>query len=233
MGSKSRIAKYILPIILRDRKLDQWYVEPFVGGANIIDKVSGNRIGSDIDEYLIEALKLIRDCPESLPKNNTETNEQIYKEIKKYCENKGLRGYYGYALSYGGKLFGGFCRDKIGKRDYVNESYRNAIKQSDKLKGVELICCSYDELKIPNDSIIYCDPPYAETTKYKNDIDHIKFWNWVREKNKKHKVFISEYSAPNDFICVWSKEICSSLTQNRGGKRGVEKLFVHKTSYNN
>lgn len=33
MGSKNRIAKEILPIILRDRKPNQWYVEPFVGGG--------------------------------------------------------------------------------------------------------------------------------------------------------------------------------------------------------
>ena len=32
-GSKRRIAKDILPIILRDRKNGQFYVEPFVGGV--------------------------------------------------------------------------------------------------------------------------------------------------------------------------------------------------------
>lgn len=45
MGSKARHAKELLPIILKDRKPGQWYVEPFVGGANMIDKVDGNRIG--------------------------------------------------------------------------------------------------------------------------------------------------------------------------------------------
>ena len=33
MGSKNRIAKYILPIMLKDRKPNQYWVEPFVGGA--------------------------------------------------------------------------------------------------------------------------------------------------------------------------------------------------------
>ena len=32
MGSKARIANEILPIILKDRKDGQFYVEPFVGG---------------------------------------------------------------------------------------------------------------------------------------------------------------------------------------------------------
>ena len=50
MGSKSRHAKDILPIILKYRKKDQWYVEPFVGGGNMIDKVNGNRMGADYNE---------------------------------------------------------------------------------------------------------------------------------------------------------------------------------------
>ena len=53
MGSKNRIAKHLLPIILKDRKEGQWFVEPFVGGANMIDKVTGNRIGADLNRYLI------------------------------------------------------------------------------------------------------------------------------------------------------------------------------------
>ncbi len=46
LGSKNRIAKYILPIMLNNRHCRTW-VEPFVGGANTIDKVDGKRIGND------------------------------------------------------------------------------------------------------------------------------------------------------------------------------------------
>ena len=56
MGSKSRIADSILPIIqqrMEDYNLHT-YVEPFVGGANIIDKIKcDRRIGCDKQEYLI------------------------------------------------------------------------------------------------------------------------------------------------------------------------------------
>lgn len=54
MGSKNRYAKYILPIILEGRTDNQYYVEPFMGGANIIDKVKGLRIGGEINKYIIE-----------------------------------------------------------------------------------------------------------------------------------------------------------------------------------
>ena len=59
MGSKWRIAKHILPIILEGRKDGQYYVEPFCGGCNIIDKVPGNRIANDGNPYLIALCVLL------------------------------------------------------------------------------------------------------------------------------------------------------------------------------
>ena len=235
MGSKTRIAKYILPIMLKDKKEDQWWVEPFVGGANMIDKVEGKRIGSDSNKYVIDALMAIRDCIEYLPKNNSEFTEEDYKSLS-LNDDYQYKGYAGFAFSYAGKWLGGWGRDKEGKRDYVKEAYNNALKQSQKLQGVELICSSYDKLEIPINSIIYCDPPYKDTTKYaanrskdilkSNFFDHELFWQWCRNKSKEgYTVFVSEYNAPKDFKCIWQKDICSSLTKETGEKKGTERLF--------
>lgn len=204
MGSKSRISKYILPIMLEHVIEYDYFYDICCGGGNLIDKVPNTikRIAVDNNKYLIEALKLIRDNPLSLPKDKTETNEQIYKDMK-FSLNKALKGYYGFALSYAGKWFGGWRRDSLGKRDYIAEAYRNALKQSEKLQGCEFICDNYDQLIFPDKSIIYIDPPYQGTTKYKDSFDYAKFWNWV-------------------------KEIVSSLTKNTGDKKGIEKLFIHK-----
>ena len=54
MGSKARFTKEILPIILKDRKPEQWYVEPFAGGMNAICEVQGNRIANDVHYHLIQ-----------------------------------------------------------------------------------------------------------------------------------------------------------------------------------
>lgn len=95
------------------------------------------------------------------------------------------------------------------------------------LKGLKLVNESYLDLKIPDKSLIYCDPPYEGTTKYKDSFDHTKFWDWCRNmKSKGHIIFVSEYKAPDDFTCVWEKEIVSSLTKNTGEKRATEKLFT-------
>ena len=232
MGSKARIAKHILPIILKDRKEGQWYVEPFVGGANMIDKVGGNRIGSDFNKHLIDALTLIRDAPQSIPNVITEHD---YNKARNRKETQ-LDGFIGFAMSFGGKWFGGYRRDVKGTKGCIDNmltqtrrSKDNAIKQSSLISGVKLVASSYNDLNIPTNSIIYCDPPYAGTTKYKDDFNHDEFWQWCREKCAEgHQVFISEYNAPDDFVCIWSKEIQSGLNTNTT-KKGVERLFVHKS----
>ena len=102
--------------------------------------------------------------------------------------------------------------------------------QSVRLKGAELICCGYTELQIPEESIVYCDPPYRGATRYDAvtvGFDHDAFWQWCRDKEKEgHRVFISEYDAPDDFVCLWKKEVESSLGNLTGSKKEVEKLFV-------
>jgi len=227
MGSKARIAKYILPIILKDRQEGQWYIEPFCGGCNTLDKVEGNRIGCDSNEYLIQAMITIIDGHTHLPKNNIEFTEKDYHSVKS-DPAAWIYGFCGFAYSYSGKWWGGWCRDSLNKRDYVEEAYKNAIKQSERLQGVQFFHKSYDELALTRPCVIYCDPPYAGTTKYKDGaFDHEKFWQWCRDMTiQGHQVFISEYNAPKDFTCIWQMELNSSLTRNTGAKKSTEKLFI-------
>jgi len=231
MGSKNRIAKHILPIILKDRKEGQWYVEPFVGGANMIDKVDGYRIGSDTNMYLIRALELIRDDVYSIPEIIT---EDYYMELRDKKEVDGITGFTAFAMSFGGKFFGGYRRDVAGTKGCLDNmktqtrrSRENAIKQSGNIQGVALATANYNSLEIPDYSIIYCDPPYENTTGYKDSFNHAEFWQWCRDsKAQGHTIFISEYNAPEDFTCVWQKAVNSSLTKNTGAKKATEKLFT-------
>ena len=76
--------------------------------------------------------------------------------------------------------------------------------------------------------MIYCDPPYQDTKKYESDFDHDKFWNWVRKMSKKgHYVYVSEYSAPSDFECIWSMDKADGMgtvKEGQNAKRKTEKL---------
>ncbi|MBL85577.1 MAG: adenine methyltransferase [Winogradskyella sp.] len=229
MGSKARFAKHILPIILKDRQPRQSYIEPFAGGMNMIDKVDGIRIANDQHEELMAMWQALIyenwDPPKSV-------SEDEYKAIKYNQDDypKHLVAYVGFN-SFGGKWFAGYRRDKQGKRDYWAEHYRNITKQVPNLEGVILSCKSYTELEIPENSIVYCDPPYASTTKYRDSFDHDKFWEWCRQQSKLgHQVFISEYNAPEDFKCIWEKPAKTSFSwhvDNLPAKKSLERLFVY------
>ena len=227
MGSKARFAKHILPIVLEGRTDAQTYVEPFAGGMNMIDKVTGKRIANDIHTGLIEMWKaLVCDWQPPL----TVTEEQ-YRQMK--ADKTGypieLLAYVGFN-SYGGKWFAGYCRDRGKQKDYWREHYNNIMKQVPNMKDVEFRNCSFTDLEIPPNSIIYCDPPYEGTTKYRTNFNHSLFWDWCREKSKQgHKVYISEYNAPDDFVCVWQKNAVSTLGANGetgDTKHSTERLFV-------
>ena len=84
MGSKARFAKEILPIILQGRKPNQYYVEPFVGGCNIMDKVKGNRIGADSNKYLIALWKGLQDERELI----MEISKELYSEARNEYNNR-------------------------------------------------------------------------------------------------------------------------------------------------
>tara|TARA_R110002096_G_scaffold217142_1_gene405139 strand:- start:1202 stop:1930 length:729 start_codon:yes stop_codon:yes gene_type:complete len=237
MGSKNRFAKELLPIILKDRTPNQWYIEPMVGGANMIDKVDGNRLGSDFNEYLTEMWSALINGWK--PKEHYTKEEYI--DIKNNKENypKHLVGYVGFICSYSGKWFGGYANNYPESRrlkngtlpNYQKESLNSLNKQIPKLISVQFTHSSYHNLEIPKNSIIYCDPPYEGTTKYKDGFIHTEFWEWCRNKVKEgHKVFISEYKAPKDFKCIWSKEASSQLSANGkigGNKISTEKLFTY------
>lgn len=235
-GGKRKHAKALLAIMLKHRQPEQFWVEPFVGGGGIFDKVGGNRIGADANSYTVEALKLIRDHSELLPANNSQISDEIYrhyKELSRSSHSKsksGMIGYFGFALSFGGKWFAGMRRDRQGSRDYAAEAFRAARDQGIGLNGSKLISCAYNNLDIPSNSIIYCDPPYASTQGYiTGAFDHAAFWQWCREKVAEgHTVFVSEYQAPSDWVCIWSKEVPNSLDV-KSSKRAIERLFIHES----
>jgi len=239
MGSKARFSKEILPIILKDRKPEQWYVEPFAGGMNIICDVDGNRIANDKNKHLIAMWKGLSENRES----PIEISKELYDEARtEYNNGTNIKfddfmiGWIGWMGSANGRFYdGGYSgtsNTKIGTvRNYIKEAINNIEKQLPKISGLLFESSDYDKVKIPDESIIYCDIPYQGTKQYSTskDFNHTQFWNWCREKaNEGHTVFVSEYDAPNDFECVWSTTAKSSLSANGkigGNKESIEKLF--------
>ena len=225
VGSKNKIAKHLLPVMLAERKPDQWWVEPFVGGANVIDKVTGKRLGNDINEYLIALLTAVRDG--WVPPTNVSRDMYYAVKAEPHKYPKELVGFVGFLCSYGAKWFGSYVFNSEG-RNYAEVGCRSLVRQAKNLQGVVFKCGSYLDLELPESSLIYCDPPYANGTKYRDGIDHGVFWEWCRTQTKMgHTVFISEYSAPGDFVCV--KEVpCATILDKNSKHPRIERLFTYK-----
>lgn len=236
MGSKARIAKTILPIIIKDRIEGQYYVEPFCGGCNMIDKVDGNRIANDTNEYLVAMFKELQ--AGWVPP--LEISRDHYSDVRTCYRDGNSRytpayiGYVGFTGSYNGRFFDGGYSGRVttkngSVRDYITEARNNLMAQIGSLKDVDFSCKNYKDLIIPPRSIIYCDPPYEGVKKYSYSINHDEFWDWCRLKvTEGHKVFISEYNAPKDFICVYEQGMNTTINQTVT-KKAVERLFIHES----
>jgi intein/homing endonuclease len=82
-----------------------------------------------------------------------------------------------------------------------------------------------------NIAVHNCDPPYSTGTQYKSKFNMVAFWDWVRETSEKNYVYVSEYSAPSDFVSIWHKEHKSGIDHAaKTHKPTVEKLFVWNNS---
>lgn len=139
-GGKAKIAKYIVSYLEEVRKENQIYVEPFVGGANIVSKMVGVRKAYDFNEYLIEMYKAVQNGYE-LPNIITEKDYKYIRENKD--KNKALTGFVGFGCSFAGKWFGGYARGHGGKSGYADTSKRSLLKKMVTMQDVEFKHADY------------------------------------------------------------------------------------------
>ena len=228
MGSKARLVKYIAPIIQSYITPDTvGYLEPFVGGANMIQHIKHDRrFGSDISDSLIALLIYAQDLNNKLPDYITEDE---YNKVKKNKKDYPLWyvGFCGYIAAYGPSYFTGYAKD-LPTRSYIKERIANLEYQRDYLTGISFRNVSYIAIRDIKNFVIYCDPPYSNTYKYSSDKDfcHNNFWNWVRNFSKNNVVLVSEYTAPDDFAILFEKDLVTSIGP-RAAKQ-PERLFKWK-----
>lgn len=236
-GSKAKIAKEIIPIITKNLTSDRWYVEPFMGGCNTFSLVdTPNKIGNDFNKYVVEMWKAFQEGKKPI---SHLTEEEYYLMKDSYEHNLGkyedwLIGYVGNACSYGSAWWNGYAKYNSKKKEnHILEAYNGTMRQIRKFKYLaesKFTYGSYDEMVIPENSIIYCDPPYFSTKKYESDFDNYAFWDWCRKmKDMGHEIYMSEYSAPSDFKCIWQKERKDGMSVcKKGDKQAtkIEKLFI-------
>lgn len=233
MGSKRKLAKEILPIILANRG-DKWFGDLFCGGCNLLDKVTGKRFANDNNKYLIEVWKGLQSIPSHLVDLTKDISKDTYDKARDQYNGRANHGFtdfeigwIGFMASFNGRFYGGGYSGIHGKRNYIAEQIKNTLSQRDALRDVHFFCKDYSEFDFKEEVVLYCDIPYKGTKEYdvKNKFNHDKFWNWARKtRSEGHQLFISEYSAPSDFKCIWEKEVKVAIRPDTTLEK-VERLF--------
>lgn len=86
----------------------------------------------------------------------------------------------------------------------------------------------YEEVSIPEDSVIYCDIPYEDTNVYNKaeGFDYERFYQWCERQTQ--PVFISSYQMPTDrFDCVEEFTHRSTLSAT-ANNLVTERIYVPK-----
>lgn len=237
IGSKAKLAKDIVPILqkLISSNNIKYYIEPFVGGFNIIDKIEcEHRIANDIDPLVCDLVEQCRANKELVNDIELPSRDKYYDvrdNADKYPKwyRAGILLFASYNARVYGGCYGAIAKTKDGKiRNYFQEAKNNFAKQLPNLSNIVIACGDYRKLCLPKNErcLIYCDPPYLSGVGYSIAFDSDNFWDWCRERTSEGNiVVVSEYNAPSDFECIWQKEVKTHLN-NRNKLNKVEKLFI-------
>lgn len=213
-GSKGQIKDWLVPKLQKiiDVEGITQYWEPFVGGANVITDVKClHRLGTDKNRYLIALLEKARDDFDAIP---TSIDFEIYDRARALYKAglfdndmpDWLIGAIGFLGSFNGRGFaGGYAKPSPSKNYYT--STRNSLaRQAPALQGIQFHALEYYQHTPLPGTLIYCDPPYANTKPYgyasERFTNYEAYWNWVRKMSETCYVICSEEEFPDDFIVI-------------------------------
>jgi DNA adenine methylase len=224
LGGKTRIAKYIVPV-LESVRGGRDYIEPFCGSCSIVSRMSGRRTAADAHADLI----LMWQAAQRGWVPPTSVSEEMFNSLRKAKSSK-LRGFVGFGCSFSGMWFGTYARDPKSNRNYAMNASNVVVSDAARMRDVVFVHASFERFSETRGALVYCDPPYESTHGYRGtDFDRPAFWNFVRRLSRRDNVVIvSEYEAPSDFKSILDIRRDRGLAPVVDGSKGtrMERLFM-------
>ena len=225
LGGKSRTYSSICTFLESVRKPNQTFVEPFCGACWVTQGMSGNRHASDANQALVNLHKAIQQGWQP-PTDVTQDTYSLY--AREQNPDDPMTAFLGFGCSFAGKWFGGFARSN--DRNYASNAKNSLMKKAPRLACVKFSHRQYQRVDVSG-ALIYCDPPYDNTTGYGavGEFDSGGFWATMRDWAARNTVVVSEYAAPADFVCVLEIGTKTDMHTKSGKAKRIEKLFMHES----
>jgi DNA adenine methylase len=229
LGGKFRTAKQIAEVLRAYREPGQIYLEPFVGAGWVLVEMDGKREASDINPYLIAMYQELQTG--WIPPDDVSEDMYRWAKLKDGGCPDYLRGFIGIACSWGGKWFAGYARNgSKSERNYATNAKNSLLKLLPRFQGVDFSSGSFVDIKL-NDQLIYCDPPYENTTEYDfcGKFHSRIFWDTMRLWSKTNVVVVSGYECPADFSTIMEMPTRTDVRGSSGKMiPRVERLFKYQ-----
>ncbi|GGN40076.1 hypothetical protein GCM10010109_68660 [Actinoplanes campanulatus] len=152
--------------------------------------------------------------------------EDEYRAMR-HADPSPLRAFVGFGCSFGGRWFQGYARSS--GRNYPAECHRRIRHMAPAFRGRSVHCRDYRYWRVDANTVVYCDPPYADTTPYAGSprFNSDEFW-WVAERWARSGalVLVSEYTAPTGWRSVWSKARRVTMRVDDNSSIATEHLWM-------
>lgn len=234
MGGKTRVAPQIAAVMRAHRKGAENYVEPFLGGGSVAALMAPEFKTVHLSDANESLVLLWQEVLNGWKPPGHITKDQ-WRALKDDPKPSGLKALAGFAASFGGKWFAGYASSP--GRNYVAGSVRELVKHASKFRHATVRHLDYLQAGqfVGPGTVVYCDPPYEGTTGYGavGSFNSAQFWNTMREWSARGAtVFVSEYTAPPDFVPVWRLKVQVSLAKDGNTDVGTEQLFTYRGGTN-
>lgn len=230
MGGKARQAKYIREVVAKMRGDRDHYLEPFMGGGSVLAAVApdfARAVGADASGPLVELWQAVIADQWHPP---VHMSREVYNAMKEHPADCPLKGWAAYSASYQGKYFAGF-NGEATHRDYMAENARGLERKAAALRGhpdLVILHADYRMHAVTDQTVVYCDPPYADTTSYGaiGAFDSMEFWTTAQKWGESGAlVLVHEYSAPDGWVPVLTTYRTEVMDRKSSGKR-AEILYM-------
>ena len=106
-----------------------------------------------------------------------------------------------------------------------------SLERLQSLGNLQSLQGDYKTISIPTDKsyVIYCDPPYKNTSSYLDNFNHEEFYKWAL---KQDNCYISEYNMPDSFVRIALKSKLSLKAATGNRKMKEEGIWVSKENVN-